>query len=210
MTRDRAGEVVVKGVAEVLSEWSGLQPLEHKYDAFRLYGICLYHINKPEKIRVEAKRVYKAAYDIERAISALPARARSFIHIGFLSSRHATLIPLPDPHAATTSTHPDDLILCFARALKDGTKTLERYADISLEWHPKDSKNLDWLNHRVAVEVAEIYVRITKREPPKGGTNGPFQRLLHKVYGALGRPVENLRGPLRKVHEYRKNRHSST
>ncbi len=78
--------------------------------------------------------------------------------------------------------------------------------DRTIDQHQHKSENADMRNQVVALHLYEIYFRIKKREPPKGGADGPFQRLLRAVYMALGRNVNDLRGPLRAVHVFRKNR----
>ncbi len=70
--------------------------------------------------------------------------------------------------------------------------------------HPADSDNADRRNFAVAKQVAEIYFEATGKEPPKAGADGPFQRLLAEVFAALGRHKVDLRGPLKAVHEFRK------
>jgi len=88
-----------------------------------------------------------------------------------------------------------------------GATAVEEIADEDLADLPH-SKNANRINIEIAKVVADIYVRVARKEPPRAGADGPFQRLLSGVYEALDRQGVDVRGPLHKVHEYRKNRHS--
>ena len=123
---------------------------------------------------------------------------RGSFSVGFLGSEH---------RQNPVENYKIDEVFPFCRALKDGARTLRQFAEEAQE-DRQEIKNENRRSIKVAIVLSEIYFRVTKREPPKAGTNGRFQRLLHKVYEALDLPVKNLRGPLRKVYEYRQNRHS--
>jgi hypothetical protein len=165
-------------------------------------------IEKPKKFRERAERIYKAADEINRAMSAMHPMELIHLTCNFVTSRHAPHIISTDQLDPMRPIYSTDMIRFFVSALKDGAKKSEIYADQLLIPRPAKSKNADWYNYRIAVEVAEIYFRVTNLEPPKAGANGPYQRLLRDVYEAVGRRGVDLRGPLRVVHESRKNRHS--
>ncbi len=56
---------------KVLSEWSGLPPSEHNEDAAFIFAVCVLQIEKPKKFRERAERIYKAADEINLAMSAM-------------------------------------------------------------------------------------------------------------------------------------------
>ncbi len=183
-------------IVAVLCGLSGLPPSEHQRDLNRILKADLLTYEKPSRNIEFSKRIGKAATEIERVISAMSWLEHGAFGAGFLSSK-------PEEN------YQGDKVISFCRALQDGAKTLRRFAEKAQEDH-QEIKNENRRNIEVAIALSEIYVRVTNLEPPKGGLEGPFQRLLFNVYTALGRGSVDLRGPLRKAHEYRKNRHSCT
>ena len=181
-------------IVAALCGLSGLPPSEHQRDLNRILKAGLLTYEKPSRNIEFSKRIGKAATEIERVLSAMSWLEHGAFGAGFLSSK-------PEEN------YQGDKVISFCRALQDGAKTLRRFAEKAQEDH-QEIKNENRRSIEVAIVLSEIYFRIKQREPPKSGTNGPFQRLLHEVYEALGMQVVDLRGPLRKVHEYRINRHS--
>ncbi len=195
-------------LVRVLSEFSGRPASEHKRDAFAIFTAEYFQIDNPKEQIERAKRIYNAANDIERALSAMPKWQGHSLRINFLDECRDVLIPLDKTIKTSPQRIKDDSILFFTRALKQAAKKSEKFAVNLLKMRGPKSKNVNAANLQIAILVSDIYISVTKREPPKAGPNGPFQRLLREVYLALDRPNVDLRGPLRKVHEYRKNRHS--
>ena len=182
-------------LTQALSDCSGLPASEHTHDADLIFATTLLKLQDPEKSKERASRIRRAATEIDKAIAALsPGVERSTFDAEF---QKALRQRREDP----------DRLGDFIEALKAGATALEEIADEDLAKLPH-SRNANRINIEIATVLAEIYVRITGKDPPRAGTKGPFQRLLHDVYSALGRYDVDLRGPLQKVHEYRKNRHS--
>ena len=193
-----------------LSDWSGLPPSEHKRDAFYIWTAATFQIDNPKEQIERTKRIYKAANDIELAISAMSESEGRALLTEFVDQFRAAAISLIKPSSSSPKSYDDDFLLFFIsmRAMQHAAKRSERFAVNLLKMRSPKSKNVNAANLQIAILVSDIYIRVTKREPPKGGATGPFQRLLREVYLALDRPNVDLRGPLRTVHEYRKNRHS--
>ncbi len=185
-------------IVAVLCGLSGLPPSEHQQDLNRILRADLLTYRKPSRNIEHGKRIGRAATEIERVLSAMSWLEHGAFGAGFLSSKH-TQMP--------NENYQSDKVISFCRALQDGAKAVIRFAEKAQEDN-QEIKNENRRSIEVAIVLSEIYFRITKCEPPKGGRKGPFQRLLHDVYEALGMQVVDLRGPLRKVQEYRKNRHS--
>jgi len=195
-------------VASALSKWSGLPPDEHDGDARDIVMADLFQIEKPKAARGRAERIHKACLEIERALASMTWQERVNLYRGLVMSRHTRSFKLTPRMWSAHSIGDDVPIFAFIRALNDGAKDALRQVDRTIDQHQHKSENADMCNQVVALQVAEIYFRIAKREPPKGGADGPFHRLLRGVYRALGRRDVDLRGPLRAVHDFRKNRKS--
>ena len=168
----------------------------------------LFQIQKPKAARERAERIHAACVEIERSLSSMTWQERVGLYRGLTTSRHTSSFKLTPLTWSAHSIGDDNPILAFIRALDDGAKGAMRAVDRTINQHQPKSENADLRNQVVALHVGEIYFRTTKREPPRGGADGPFQRLLRDIYAALGRQVADLRGPLRSVHDFRKNRKS--
>jgi len=193
-------------VASALSKWSGLPPDQHDGDARGIVMADLFQIEKPKAARERAERIHKACLEIEKALASMTWQERVNFYRGFTTSRHTAGFKLKPNLWSAHSIGDDNPILAFIRALDDGAKHAIRAVDSTIDQHQHVSDKTNIRNDVVALHLGEIYFRIKQREPPKGGANGPFHRLLRNVYMALGRNVNDLRGPLRTVHVFRKNR----
>ena len=200
-------------VKDALSRWSGLPPSKHLFDAVLIMTAEMFPNENPRRSVEQLEKIRKAAAEIERAVSAMSQPDQIHLFMGMSESwfaqRYPPSIPRDEKDYIIPRDEKDnvDQILSFSRKLQDGAKHARRSVEERLEVHP-DSKNENRFNTGIAMAVAIVYTSITGREPPKAGADGPFQRLLREVYEAIGRPDVDLRGPLRKVHESRKNRHS--
>ena len=191
-------------LTDVLSRWSGLPPSKTGYHATCIQALYTFPLENPSRIVEQLEKISKAAADIERAVSAMSQPDQVWLSQGMIESKHA---PPDRPDILRHEEENVDRILSFSRELQDGANWFRLKIKGRLKAHP-DSKNENRRNIVVAIQVAEIYASVAKREPPKAGADGPFQRLLREVYEALGMPDVDLKGPLLKAYEYRKNRHS--
>ena len=191
-----------KRILELLSELSNLHPLDLSWDLDIILR-AEYGMSTNPSVAIERlERIRRAAIEIERAVSAMGELERSNFDAGLLDSKNI------DYHKYCSDVeYKSDIILSFCQAFQDSADYVKKHLTSEL-LHLPISKNENRRNIAVAIAVAVIYFDHTERAPPKSGENGPFQRLLRDVYLALGRGNVDLRGPLRKVHEYRKNRHS--
>ncbi len=186
--RDR----IEQDVLSVLSLWSGKPPSEHKSDYCKIILAERWSIHDPAGAKERAERIDQVVGELRRIVSSMPRLEKMMFHEAFAAgSIQSVESQLPE----------------FCRGLKFGAAAMRTSADQALSGHPV-AKNENRRNIDVALAVSDIFVRETDNEPPKAGADGPFQRLLRDVYTALGRSGVDLRGPLRKVHEYRNNRHS--
>jgi hypothetical protein len=189
-------------IAAALAALSGLSPEDHERDAGLIIGIDGAQIDHPKQAHERARRIRTAAAEIEKAISSMGGEMGALTG-GILFSKHT---PQKRPHGHQPLSR--SAILAFVRALQDGARAAERSVDSQLSLHHSSHENTNLRRNMVAMLLSEIYYDITENEPPRGGPEGPFQRLLRITYTALGHPTNDLRGPLRAVHEFRKNRKS--
>ena len=196
-------------IMAALSKWSGLPPDAHKGDAKGIFLADMFQIRKPKTARDRAERIHKSCVEIERSLSSMTWQERVGFYRGLTTSRHTSTFRLTPRMWNVRSIGDDNPIFAFLRALNDGAKQAMSAAERTIDQHQLKSENADMRNQIVALQVAEICIRINKNfKPPKRGVDGPLQRLLHYVYEALGRPDVDLRGPLLAVHDFIKNRKS--
>jgi len=186
-------------LARVLAKHFGAVPDDFDADALKIDLSDLFQLNDPRAAEDRAQRVADATRQIELAVASMTQPERASLDIGFALSPHRPRLP-----RATAPT--GELILQLVRAMRDGAKRALQDVKTAAAHAPAASLNADRRARGVAVQVSAIYERRTGKAPPKAGLDGPFQRLLRDVFMEMDIQVDDLRGALAAVHEFRKNR----